>query len=175
MPYLLFQSVNESHQQMKKPFINYVINLLLLFSGSVMAFSGLLIQIVYHMGNHGGEDTDHTTLGINYSGWSDIHKFSIIFVTLFMIFHTILHWKWYKTIIMKRLFARNKQVTALSAVFILTALTGYIPWFIHLTGGEDTTRKIFIEIHDKLALFLFVYLILHVAKRLKWFNPSRAG
>jgi len=151
-----------------------MINLALLFSGSLMAFSGLLIQIVYHMGNHGGVGTNNTTLGINYSGWSDIHKISIIFVSIFMIFHTILHWKWYKTILRKKRFDWNKQVITLSVVFILTAITGYIPWLIQLTGGLDITRKIFIEIHDKLALIFFVYLILHIVKRLKWFIPAQA-
>jgi len=151
-----------------------MINLALLFSGSLMAFSGLLIQIVYHMGNQGGVGTNNTTLGINYSGWSDIHKISIIFVSIFMIFHTILHWKWYKTILRKKRFDWNKQVITLSVVFILTAITGYIPWLIQLTGGLDITRKIFIEIHDKLALIFFVYLILHIVKRLKWFIPAQA-
>jgi hypothetical protein len=154
---------------MKSPVFNIIINLGLLFSGSVMAFSGLLIQINYHMGNHGAIDINYKTFGINYLVWSEIHKMVIIIVSIFMIFHMIRHWKWYKIIIKKSLFAKNKQVILLSIIFIITALTGYIPWLVNITGGEDTTRKMFIEIHDKLALLLFVFLVLHISKRMKWF------
>lgn len=30
-------------------------------------------------------------------------------------------------------------------------------------------RKTFIEIHDKLAIILTIYLILHIIRRMKWF------
>ncbi len=154
---------------MKSRSLRFMINLGLLLSGSVMALSGLLIQFNYHMGNHGGIDATDLVIGISYSGWSDIHKISILFVSAFMVFHVIVHWKWYVTIIRKNLIGKNKQVIGLSIVFLLVAITGYIPWLVKLTGGEDSTRKLFIEIHDKIALILFVYLMLHVIKRLKWF------
>lgn len=154
---------------MKNSIFKFINNLVLLFSGSVIAFSGLLIQFNYHIGNHGEININQTVLGINYFGWSDIHKISIIFFSIFMIVHIIQHWKWYKTIIRKSLIAKNIQVITLSVVFILAATTGYIPWLVNLTGGDDSTRKAFIEIHDKIVLILLVYLILHVIKRLKWF------
>jgi hypothetical protein len=80
-----------------------------------------------------------------------------------------LHWKWYKTVIKKRLVAKNIQVLTLSMLFVLVAITGFIPWFIDLLKGDEILRKAFIEIHDKFAIILSVYLILHVIKRLKWF------
>ena len=154
---------------MRNSILSFISNLGLLFSASVMAFSGLLIQFNYHMGNHEGIVISSTVFGINYFGWSGIHKISIIFFSIFMIFHIIIHWKWYKIIVKKNLFAKNRQVITLSIVFILVAITGYIPWFIKLIGGDTMIHKIFIEIHDKLALILLVYLILHIRKRLKWF------
>jgi hypothetical protein len=157
---------------MKSPVLRFVINLGLLLFGSVMAFSGLLIQFSYHMGNHGGIDTNNMVLGINYSGWSEIHKAAIIMVSVLMIFHIIQHWEWYKTIVKKHLVTKNLQAITLSIIFIFVAITGYIAWLIRLAEGDDTTRKGFIEIHDKLALILFVYLILHISKRLKWFMTS---
>jgi len=146
-----------------------MINLGLLLMGLVMAFTGLLIQLRYHMGNHGGIETDNMVLGFNYFYWSGLHRITIIFISIFMIFHVSLHWIWYRTVIRKKILAKNRQVITLSIVFILVASTGYIPWLIHLAGGSELTRKIFIEIHDKLAMVLFVYLILHLATRLKWF------
>lgn len=86
-----------------------------------------------------------------------------------MFFHIVHHWIWYKTIIKKNLITKNKQVVILSTLFIFVAITGYMPWIIDLTGNDEIVRKFFLEIHDKLTIILFVFLILHVAKRLKWF------
>jgi hypothetical protein len=72
-------------------------------------------------------------------------------------------------VIVKKLLTRNSQVIILSVLFILVAITGFTPWFIHLLKGDEMVRKTFIEIHDKLALLLSVFLLLHIAKRLKWF------
>jgi len=167
---------------MKRQNLNLIINSGLLILGSAMVFSGLTIQFSYHMGNHGEIDTNHIVLGFNYLGWSGIHKIVILFISMFMIFHIALHWKWYTTLIRKTRMARNKQLTTLTIVFILVAVTGYVPWFIDLADGPDLSRKIIIEFHDKLTLVLFVFLVLHVAKRLKWYvtafgklNKTRAG
>ena len=155
---------------MKRTVFNLVVNLCLLSGGMVMVCSGLLIQIAYHMGHHGTIDVNNNVLGINYSGWSYIHKLSVVFISVILTLHIIQHRKWYKNIIKKNLINKNRQVIILSIVFTLVAITGYIPWFIKLAEGSEITRKTFIEIHDKLALILIVYLILHVFKRLKWYK-----
>lgn len=68
------------------------------------------------------------------------------------------------------LFYKNcKRHQIFSLLFVLVAITGLTPWFIDLLKGDLMQRKVFIEIHDKLAIVLAVYLILHVIKRIKWF------
>ena len=121
------------------------------------------------MGNHGNIAINKQVFGINYYGWSDIHKICIVILSFLMIFHIFLHWKWYNVVIKKKLIAKNIQVLTLSVIFILVAITGLIPWIIDLMIGDSMLRKTFIEIHDKLAIILSVYLILHVIKRLKCF------
>lgn len=80
-----------------------------------------------------------------------------------------MHRKWYKAIIIKNLVAKNRLQILLSLVFILAAITGYIPWIIDLSGGSEIARKFFIEIHDKITIILFVLLTLHLTKKLKWY------
>jgi hypothetical protein len=157
---------------MKSPSFSLKINLGLLFLGLIMVFSGLLIQIKYHMGNHGGLDFDRAVWGFCHSDWSLIHKISVIIFSFFMVYHIILHWKWFKAVVAKRLITKNKLVISLSIVFVIVALTGYLPWLIKFSGGNDSLRKVFIEIHDKIALILFVYLILHVSSRISWFKTT---
>jgi hypothetical protein len=150
----------------------FIINLGLFIFGIASVFSGMLIQVKYHMGNHGNIAMNDNVFGINYHGWSAIHKISIVGLSLLMIYHIFQHWKWYKIVITKRLFTKNQQVLIFSLLFVVVAITGLIPWFIDLLTGKEIPRKAFIEIHDKLALFLSVYLILHIIKRLKWFYST---
>jgi len=151
-----------------------IINLGLLIFGIATAFSGWLIQIKYHMGNHGNIDINQAVMGINYQRWSVIHKISIVALSVVMICHVYLHWKWYKGVITKRLFSKNQQVLILSFIFAIVAITGLTPWFIDLLNGNQMHRKIFIEIHDKLTLLFTIYLILHIIKRLRWYFTTLA-
>jgi len=147
----------------------FTVNLGLLIFGIITVFSGMLIQIKYHMGNHGNIAINDFVLGLNYHDWCVVHKISIVVLSLFAIYHIYQHWKWYKAVISKRLFAKNQQVLIFSLLFVLVAITGLTPWFIDLLKGNELLRKVFIEIHDKLAIILVVYLILHVIRRMKWF------
>jgi hypothetical protein len=147
----------------------FLINLGLLFFGFTTVFSGMLIQIKYHMGNHDNIAINDVVLGIKYPGWSAIHKISIVILLLLVFFHVYQHWNWYKLVITKKLIAKNQQVLMLSLLFVLVAATGLIPWFIDLSKGDQMLRKVFIEIHDKLTIIISFYLILHIIKRLKWF------
>lgn len=144
-------------------------NLGLLISGIATIFSGILIQIRFHMGNHGNIALNENVFGLNYQNWSLTHKISIVALTLLMIYHIYRHWKWYKVVITKKLIAKNQQVLILSLLFVFVAISGLIPWFIDLMNGDEIVRKLFIEIHDKLTIILTIYLILHIIKRLRWF------
>lgn len=146
-----------------------IVNLGLLISVIFTIFSGLLIQIEYHMGNHTHKLIDKSVIGLDYSDWSSFHKFAIVMLTVFVAIHFSLHWKWYKTVFTKRLLNKNRQVITLSIIFLFVAVTGFVPWIIDLADGNDLNRKAFIEIHDKIAIILSIYFILHIIKRFKWF------
>lgn len=154
---------------MNKNVKSFIVNTGLLISGVFAIFTGMLIQTQYHMGNHGNINFDKSVLEISYSDWSAIHKLTIIVLSIFIAFHFALHWKWYKAVIGKGLINKNIQVITLTILFTLVAITGFVPWFIDLQHGHQMIRKAFIEIHDKLAIVLSIYLILHVIKRMKWF------
>ncbi|MPM05071.1 hypothetical protein SDC9_51355 [bioreactor metagenome] len=154
---------------MENQLYRFNVNVGLIVFGFASAFSGMLIQIKYHIGSHGDVATGDSVLGINYPGWSAVHKFSIVAMTLLAICHIAQHWNWYKSVVAKRLFSKNRQVLVFTVLFVLVAITGLTPWFIDLTDGDEMLRKAFIEIHDKLALIMSVYLVLHIFKRFKWF------
>lgn len=183
-------------QQIKKKtaLINFLINNLLLVSGFAMVISGLMMQLGFHMGGPNGHhngvheinspeipyeqlreiDPSKIVFGFRYSDWSIAHKYAIVFFSLLMIYHIYTHWKWYKGIVKKRLIGKHIQVTALTLLAVLVAVTGLIPWIIDLSGANSILRLGLIEIHDKLALILVVFLILHLFQRRKWFTNTYA-
>jgi ferredoxin len=191
-PYGAYSQIDKTIQDKKKHtgniFYRFLVNSSLLISGLVMVFSGLALQLGFHIGNSGehsvddygflqsGEYVNDRTMdlsklvfGFNYPDWSIIHKFAIGLFSLFMVYHISAHWKWYKGVISRGLLSNNAQLITLSVIFVLVAITGLVPWFIDLSGSSSLLRLLFIEIHDKLALVLIIYLILHVIKRAKWF------
>ena len=172
----------------KRTFNKFLINNLLLISGLLMILSGLVLQMGFHFGGPDVHqvgvreaqaqsmqyeqlrkiDINKIVCGFNYPDWSAIHKFAIVFLSLLMVYHIYTHWKWYKGVITKRLIRKNIQVIILSVLFLLVAITGYIPWFVDLSGSTSILRMFFIEIHDKIALVLIILLIVHIIQRLKW-------
>jgi hypothetical protein len=171
----------------RKLFSRFLVNNLLLIFSVMIALSGLVLQVGYHMGgpdaHHRNDlqtatmsyeqvrqiDQNKTIWGYNYSGWSSIHKITIVVFSLFMLYHISVHWKWYAGVVRKRLFGRNKEAISLTVLFLLVALTGIIPWLIDLSGSSSLLRMAFIEIHDKITFLLIVLLFLHMIRRSRWF------
>lgn len=159
----------------------------LLVSGALTVISGLALQLGFHFG-HGrqmhepGREANYEQMrgfanapdvwGFSYSEWSVFHKYAIVLFALLMLIHIYLHTNWYKAISSGKAWHKNRQTILLSVLFIFTALSGLIPWFVYLLSGSGDARLGLIEIHDKLALLLVIFLLLHVAKRQKWFSTT---
>jgi hypothetical protein len=184
--------MQETEKQRKKILNRFLINNLLLVVVIVMIFSGLAMQLGFHVGGPDGHrdgrhnihsealqyeqireiDTSKIVCGLAYPDWSTTHKFAIVFFSLLMIYHIYTHWKWYKRVITKHLIGKNFQVITLTVLFLLVAVNGLVPWFINLSGSTSILRLIFIEIHDKLTFILIIYLCLHVIQRTNWFSTA---
>jgi len=174
------EGVSKKSQHVLMPFL---VNNILIISGFIMILSGLILQLGFHVGRQINSNHEMTinyeqireiktskmVLNFNYYDWSLVHKCSIIIFSLLMIYHIYIHWKWYKGVFAKRLIIKNFQAISLSVIFLLVAITGLVPWFIDLLNYNSILKLILIELHDKLALLLIIYLILHVIKRNNWF------
>lgn len=157
---------------MKNKGFQRFINWGLIISGLIMSFSGLLMQIYYHIIYGESGKAHQLVLSLKHSDWSLLHKISAIIFSLLIVYHIYAHKKWFTTVIKKKLIKKNKQLITLSVISILVMLTGYIPWIIMNISGATTLRTLFIEIHDKISILLFVFLILHVLKRIKHLLPK---
>jgi len=155
-----------------KPTVLFTINSLILLCGIATIFSGLTIMFHFHMGHPGAISSTDTFWGLHYFSWSMAHKVFVISLTLLIAYHILLHWKWYKNVLQKKLLTKNRQVLLLTIIFTIAFLTGFIPWLHQLTNVRDITRRFLLEIHDKNGIVLIVFLILHVSKRFKWFKDT---
>lgn len=153
---------------MEKGYNQFIINIILFIFGITTMFSGVLIQVSYHIGNHRNITMYNSVLGISYQNWSIIHKVSILILSLMVILHVCYHRKWYKVVITKKTNFKSRQILIMSLLFILVAITGLTPWFIDMQAGNEIQRKVLIEIHDKLALILTIYLIIHIIKKFRY-------
>lgn len=152
---------------MKKTRLNFIINLGLMISGLIVIFSGLLIQIYYHMGDF---RLSELVLGLNHKIWLLIHIISSIVFTLLMVHHVTVLWKWYKGVIKKKLYSKNKQVLILLGIWILVTLTGFIPCISNYYFDQNIFTFLLIEIHDKIGLLFCVYFGIHLIQRLDWYK-----
>ncbi|PKP27891.1 MAG: hypothetical protein CVU06_00700 [Bacteroidetes bacterium HGW-Bacteroidetes-22] len=170
---------------------HFIVNNLVLLAGLLAVLSGLILQLGFHMGGSAegirGEDQPQQVVyeqiraldsgkmiwGMNYYDWSVVHKVAIVVFSLLMIYHVYTHWKWYKGVLTRHLFRKNAGVLILTLLFLLVAVTGFVPWVIDLlTAGKGIERMVFIEIHDKLTLLLIVFMVLHVVGRWRWFATA---
>lgn len=109
----------------RKSAISIVTNLGLLIAGMISAGTGLLLQIGYHM--HHDVAGSRLVLGLGYGDWSPLHKLSVVAATLFAAVHIGRHRSWYSSLMRNRRFARRKVTAILSILFVVTAVTGYLP------------------------------------------------
>lgn len=144
----------------------------LIISGAATIITGFILQFGYHIGTprHRGSGyfssmSEKNVLGLNYGEWGTAHKAAILFFLAFCIQHIIKHFKFYKTVMRKRLYSKNKLITWVTITFVITALTGIIPWIIDGASGSYFLRKVFIETHDKVAIVFSLTMIMHIIKR----------
>ena len=143
-------------------------NYLLLAAAAVTSLSGVIIQVGYHIGNPSTLiKTTRTMWGLLYRHWQLIHLTAAFLFLVLSVYHLYKHRKWYKGVIKKRTFSRHKELLLFTLIFALSAVAGLIPWTGSLFVPTSTTRCAIIEIHDKIALLLIVFIYLHIAKRVK--------
>lgn len=82
---------------MKKTYLNYLIDLLMLVAGALSAFSGLALLFMPRgrgFQRHSFAYYSPSFAGIQKHFWIDIHDWSSILLILIVILHLILHWNW---------------------------------------------------------------------------------
>ncbi len=156
----------KSTQKISKPVkLNFYINLLNFIPFLLVIITGLILQFKYHLHHF----PDHYTIeGLDKSGFLNLHIISAAISLAGIIFHCILHWKFISAVA-KKIFIKKsgfKLSFLLFVIYLATVLTSFASWLFFNQG--DSARFVLVEIHDKVALLLVVFSVLHLVKRSGW-------
>ncbi len=146
---------------------NYRVNALNFIPFVLLAATGLILQIEYHM--HHLPDASYV-MGFNRPEWLGIHKLLAVVSLAGIAVHCVSHSKFIASTT-RRLFDKTYRGRIASSywlflVYIPTLLTAMASWL--LLGGNELSRRSLVEVHDKLALVLVVLSVVHVVTRFKW-------
>lgn len=127
----------------------YLVDFILIPFWGLTFYTGLKLHLVGH--------------GANYEVWHNqavIHAAVSFFFIVLCIIHIIAHWRWYKGL--KRNFKNRSKITfSLSAVFILTVISGIL-----LLGVHDANTSIGL-LHYKLGLMMGLLNTIHIVMRIR--------
>ncbi len=159
--------MNNDNNISNKTKINFYLNLVNFLPYLILIYSGLAIQLNYHM--HELPD-DHLVLSLNKFSWVLIHKISGAISLAGTIVHCILHWKYIKAVT-KKIFSRKSKIKVFSSYYlfiigILTIIPAMLSWIF--VNYNNPSRFFFIEIHDKLAMLFLIFTIVHMISRTRW-------
>ena len=162
------------------------VNLLLVVFGLMTIYSGLALQLGFHVGGGHGQnssgqttatyiqlrsiDTERQVSGLTYPAWAATHKAAVTVFTILVIAHCLLHLKWYQQVFSKFPFRRNTVAVIITILFLFVAISGFWPWITDLTGGNISVRMFLIEVHDKIAILFGIFLLFHFIRRISWYK-----
>jgi hypothetical protein len=141
----------------------FYLNLLNVALFLVVALTGSVLQIEYHM--HGLPEGS-TAMGLNKAGWVLLHKISATLFLAGIVAHCSLNWR-FVSASTSRILGRGSIPSATSywlfITCIPTCLTTMVSWT--LFALEDSVRFLLVEIHDKLGWLLMILTVIHIVSR----------
>ena len=143
---------------------NFYLNLLNFAVFVIIAITGSLIQIEYHMHRL---PEGYPIIGLDKSGWLLLHKVSAIMFLAGIGGHCSLNWR-FVSVSTRRIFHRKLIPSAplsywLFLICVPTFLTAMTSWI--LLGPKDQPRFLLIETHDKLGWLLIIFTTIHIVSR----------
>jgi hypothetical protein len=130
----------------------------------IVAFTGSVIQIQYHM--HGLPE-GYSVMGFDKTGWTLLHKASAVVLFAGLVFHCLVNWGFVATVTRRIFGGKSKPFSShsywLFLISVPACLTAMASWI--LFGREEQARLALVETHDKLGWLLIIFGLLHLIKR----------
>lgn len=160
-----------SKKWIKKKYINYSVDLCILVLFAVLAVSGMVLQVVYHIGDHG---TDFIVVSLDQNGWLFIHKTLSILSCFGIGLHIQLHFINFRAEVCKGLLIKRSFFKQASYYFFLAysicGILGLVSWAFNnsIVGNHPNLQHTLVEIHDKISFVLILLFALHLKNGMGW-------
>jgi hypothetical protein len=143
---------------------NFYLNLLNLALFLLIAFTGSVLQLEYHM--HGSPE-GHPVMGFDKPGWVLLHKASAIPFLTGLVAHCSLNWR-FVSASTRRILSRRLRLSAprsywLFMICVPTCFTAMVSWTVFNIGNP--ARFLLVETHDKLGWLLIILSVIHIISR----------
>ncbi len=165
------RKMKNSKKSWKKKNMNYSVDLSILILFTALAYNGMLLQVVYHIGERG---PNFTVMGLDRNGWLVIHKILSVLSAVGIGVHIKLHWSRIRAETRKGLFIRRSLSKNSSYYFFIaygiSGILGFISWAFNnnIVGNHPFLQHALVEIHDKVAFVLIFLFAFHLKNGFRW-------
>ncbi len=128
----------------------YVVDWLLIPFSILSIFSGFKLHIAGHGNIHE-----------IWHNWNVFHVMTSVLFLVFAIFHIIMHWGWYISLMRNGIGRKSKMTVILSLIVMLVTVTGFILLFC--VDGSNSEIGLW---HYKIGIVVSIISIIHIIKRL---------
>lgn len=143
--------------------LNYT-NILFLFLTLFVIFSGVYIQLRFHINILPDEPI------LSHETWNILHIISSLLFTGLAVYHLFKHKRWYKAVLSKRLLRQNRATLMLTFMLILSAISALLALIARINITTALYRNHMIEIHDKISILFLILLTVHLIRKRKNFR-----
>ena len=102
---------------------------------------------------------------MSYLQWQQLHQITSILFTACCLWHLWRHKKYYRKFFKAVLWRRCMQLNLFSVFFLIATTTGFVAWILRVMKYNTQLAHIWVETHDKLAIVMLCFALLHIIKR----------
>lgn len=165
--------------------INFWLDITVFMTFMATAITGLMLWLLIPSGHGSGQLIFY---GLTRRQWVDIHNWIGLVMLLSVITHLVLHWRWIDCVMDRFLgkLARQARINfsldaVLFSAFIVTGISGLVPWLILPGGGYQGGRNPFYSatlygltryqwtgIHLWVSLVMMGIIAIHLILHWRW-------
>jgi hypothetical protein len=165
--------------------INFWLDITIFITFMITAITGLMLWLLIPSGQGSGQLIFY---GLTRRQWVDIHDWLGLVMLLGVIIHFVLHWRWLNCVLDRFLgkLARQARINfsldaGLFLTFIVTGVSGLVPWLILPGGGYQGGRNPFYnatlyglsrhqwtDIHLWVSLAMMGVIAIHLVLHWRW-------
>lgn len=140
------------------------LNMGLLATGLATSVSGFLIQFEYHMHHEAAARATRLVWSLGYPAWALVHQIASTLMLGMVVWHLVLNRKPLLALLTRGR-AWRRQAPHFFVLFAIAVFAAGAAWGAGKLFDSTPVEGILVEIHDKIAIPMFVLMVIHTWQR----------